>query len=71
MATVLPPDLEVSVAIALRMVGQAARVECAGKLGRQRDAGSGAVARALVVQLALQGWEISRPPVPIVPSRSR
>ena len=71
MATAFPPDFEVSVAIALRMVGQAARVDYAGKLPHQRDAGSGAIARALVVQPALQGWEISRPAVPMQPARSR
>lgn len=71
MVTAFPPDFEVSVTIALRMVGQAARVDYAGKLPHQRDAGSGAVAKALVVQFALQGWEISRPPVPIAPVRSR
>ena len=71
MRKAFPSDFEVSVAIALRLVGQAARIDYAGKLPHQRDAGSGAVARALVVQLALQGWEISRLPVPITPVRSR
>ena len=63
MAAAFPPDFEVSLTIALRMVRQSARVNYAGKLPHQHDAGSDAVAKALVVQLSLQGWEVSHLPV--------
>lgn len=71
MAEPFPADFEVSLTIALRMVGQAARGDYAGKLPHQRDAEADAVARALVVQLALQGWEVSHRLMPVPAARSR
>lgn len=71
MATVLPPDFEVSVALALRMVRQSARNDYAGKLPHHRDIGSAGVAKALIAELALQGWEVSPRLTPIMISRSR
>ena len=49
-----PPEFEVSLTIALCMVQQKARLDYAGRLPHQRDAGSQAVAKALIVQLRLQ-----------------
>lgn len=71
MPAAFPPDFEVSLTIALRMVRQAARNDYAGKLPYQRDAGSAAVAKALIAELALQGWEISPRPSTVSLARSR
>ena len=57
--------------IALRMVQQAARLDYAGRLPQQRDAGSQAVAKALIVQLRLQGWKVHRLTTPLPPAKSR
>ncbi|QYE37042.1 hypothetical protein KZX46_21030 (plasmid) [Polymorphobacter sp. PAMC 29334] len=71
MAGPFPADFEVSLTIALRMVCQSARNDYAGKLPQQRDAGSAAVAKALIAQLALQGWEVSHRSLSAPPVRSR
>lgn len=67
MAAVIPPDFELSLQIALRMVEQGPRLDYSAKLPDKRDRGSARIAAQLVEQLRLQGWKIEAPPPPQLP----
>lgn len=67
MAADIPPDFELSLQIALRLVEQGPRLDYAAKLPDKRDRGSARIAAQLVERLRLQGWKIEAPPLPPPP----